>query len=74
MHEPLRDTARRLIAAYRAKHGNFGDTDEEIRTMERRVEESIAERLAEDRALWFDMMLTEEDVQILNTWRIDPCR
>lgn len=64
MREDLRATARSLVEKYRAKR-RASDTVP--------ARDEIAEKLAEDRALWFDLTLTDEDAAFLRNRRIDPC-
>ena len=83
-HESLRSIARRLVQSYRARHALPADPAAEEKMAEAMAagaaqaqqaramgQRTVADLLADDRALWFDLMLTDQDAQFLKLTHID---
>lgn len=87
-HESLRDIARRLVANYRLKHGGspcrlvpaeeqrLADSIAQGAAIAQQLPpaapDDVAEMLADDPALQFDLTLTDKDARWLQACRIDP--
>jgi hypothetical protein len=81
--ENMRDIARRLIANYSLKRGgspchleplaeHFAQGAELANQVANKAQPTMLEKLSDDRALWFDITLTDADARFLESLRIDP--